>query len=65
MINRLATRPQSRNGGKRTTYEQASGGEAARRWTRSLENSIGNHPVASLAVAVSLGVFVGWLVKRR
>ena len=64
MINRLAQPRQSHNGGKRMPSQQVPSAPATR-WTHSLESFIGEHPVATLAAAVSVGVLVGWLVKRH
>jgi hypothetical protein len=36
---------------------------AARRWVES--EAIGVRPLTTLAVAFGLGVFTGWLVKKR
>lgn len=32
---------------------------------RTLENYIANYPKASMATALLVGVFFGWLIKRR
>jgi ElaB/YqjD/DUF883 family membrane-anchored ribosome-binding protein len=68
MINRLAKPRQSPNGARSAMPPRMAPRQSAdvvRDWTRSLENLIGEHPAASLAAAISIGVFVGWLVKRH
>lgn len=34
-------------------------------WRQTVENWIGDHPLASLTVAVCLGAALGWMIKRR
>jgi len=34
-------------------------------WQQTLEDWIGDHPLASLAAAVCLGAALGWVIKRR
>ena len=36
-----------------------------RRWRRRLERLIESQPELAIATAVTLGVLVGWLVKRK
>jgi hypothetical protein len=37
----------------------------AKTWEHELERCMGEHPKATLAAAVMVGLFVGWLVKRK
>ena len=34
-------------------------------WEEGLENFMGAHPKLTLAAAATLGLLVGWMVKRR
>lgn len=42
-----------------------SGRARAARMTRSLSSSLAAHPAVGLGVAFTVGVFLGWLIKRR
>ena len=37
----------------------------AQQWLKRIETQVVEHPAASLGVALSLGVLLGWLIKRR
>lgn len=39
--------------------------DALNTWKQRIERAAGDHPLPSLAVALALGVFVGWLIKRK
>ncbi len=47
----------------RAAHGAGKGLGAARRWVE--EQAIGVRPLTTLAVAFGLGVFTGWLVKKR
>jgi ElaB/YqjD/DUF883 family membrane-anchored ribosome-binding protein len=34
-------------------------------WIRKVESSLESYPVFGITVAVCLGVFLGWLIKRK
>ena len=34
-------------------------------WQQTFEDWIGDHPLASITVAVVVGAALGWLIKRR
>lgn len=34
-------------------------------WVERLEEIVGQHPRATLAAAATVGIFLGWLVKRK
>lgn len=38
---------------------------AAGGWAESLGQRLANHPQATVVAALSLGVLLGWLIKRR
>lgn len=38
---------------------------AASGWAESLGQRLANHPQATVVAAISLGVLLGWLTKRR
>jgi ElaB/YqjD/DUF883 family membrane-anchored ribosome-binding protein len=39
--------------------------EQASAWKRTIEKVISDYPLTSIGVGLSLGVFLGWLAKRR
>ena len=47
----------------RWAHKVASGLGATRQWIES--EAIGDRPLITLGLAFGLGVFTGWLVKRR
>jgi ElaB/YqjD/DUF883 family membrane-anchored ribosome-binding protein len=62
--NRLSRWPQSLYAA-RDPSEPESLRDRARNWEYALEQRMGDHPKATLAVAAMLGFFLGWLVKRK
>jgi hypothetical protein len=44
---------------------RTSGRQRMARLTRSLNESIAEHPALGLGAAFTVGVFLGWLIKRR
>lgn len=34
-------------------------------WSKQIEKFIGDHPVASLAIGLTIGIVLGCLIKRR
>lgn len=70
MKNRVLTGLRSnRNNGRTVSAEVEDNDEGLadlpRQWLASAESVIGDHPAISLAVALSAGVMIGWLIKRR
>ena len=67
MINRLGAKSAGGNGtqSKKFRIESASQATTARRWLQRLQAEFNEHPRTALTAAVSLGVLVGWLIKRR
>jgi ElaB/YqjD/DUF883 family membrane-anchored ribosome-binding protein len=68
MINRLKLRPQPRGDGRKAAGQPVGrrpDADAGQPWAAKLEHLIGDHPAICLGAAVAIGVFVGWLVKRR
>ncbi len=47
----------------RWAHEAGKGLGVARRWVEV--QAIGNRPLTTLGIVFGLGVFTGWLVKRR
>jgi ElaB/YqjD/DUF883 family membrane-anchored ribosome-binding protein len=45
--------------------DEAALEQQLRSWTRTVETQIVANPLVSLGVAVALGVFLGWIIKRR
>jgi hypothetical protein len=39
--------------------------ETAGSWEESLENFMGDHPKVTLAAAATIGLLLGWMVKRK
>jgi ElaB/YqjD/DUF883 family membrane-anchored ribosome-binding protein len=39
--------------------------ERARSWEHQLENFMGDHPKLTLAAAATVGLLLGWMVKRK
>ncbi len=37
----------------------------ARQWLKYMETKVVQNPAASLGAALAVGVFLGWLIKRR
>jgi ElaB/YqjD/DUF883 family membrane-anchored ribosome-binding protein len=67
MISRLAPRTPARDGGRRAPFATKPPAQpsAMREWLQPVEQFISDYPLASLGMALSVGVFLGWLVKRR
>lgn len=40
-------------------------GEQTSVWNRALQEQVARHPATSLVMALGVGVFLGWLIKRR
>jgi predicted alpha/beta hydrolase family esterase len=38
---------------------------AAASWSETISEALGDYPQATIIVALSLGVMLGWLIKRR
>ena len=56
--------------GREELRPQADAGSSALQqklaaWWRFLETEVADHPKESLLAAVSLGVVLGWIIKRR
>ena len=45
--------------------EEMSLREKARSWEQQLENFMGDHPKLTLAAAATVGLLLGWMVKRK
>lgn len=45
--------------------EQTSWRETAKSWEEQIEDFMGDHPKLTLAAAASIGVLLGWMVKRK
>jgi ElaB/YqjD/DUF883 family membrane-anchored ribosome-binding protein len=45
--------------------DDSSWGEIAKAWEEDLERFLGDHPKLTLATAATIGLFLGWLVKRK
>ncbi len=45
--------------------ERSSWSDAARSWEETLETFVTDHPRLSLGVAVTCGLVLGWMVKRK
>ncbi|QDU95390.1 hypothetical protein [Lignipirellula cremea] len=70
MINRiLGLLPDSSPDGLQPSKEESGPAELAQRQLDKLrtgmERYIGEYPGVTIGAAVALGVFIGWLVKRR
>ena len=48
-----------------TVGEKPSWGQMAKAWEKDLENFMGDHPKLTLAAAATVGLLVGWMVKRK
>jgi ElaB/YqjD/DUF883 family membrane-anchored ribosome-binding protein len=46
-------------------HEESSWRETAKTWEQQLENFMGDHPKLTLAAAATVGLLVGWMVKRK
>jgi hypothetical protein len=45
--------------------EESSWRETAKSWEQQLENFMGDHPKLTLAAAATVGLLLGWMVKRK
>jgi ElaB/YqjD/DUF883 family membrane-anchored ribosome-binding protein len=45
--------------------EDTSWRETAKSWEQHLENFMGDHPKLTLAAAATVGLLLGWMVKRK
>jgi hypothetical protein len=46
-------------------YEHPSWREMAKSWEENLENFMGDHPKLTLTAAATIGLLLGWVVKRK
>ena len=46
-------------------HDEPSWSETAKSWEENLENFMGDHPKLTLAAAATIGLLLGWLVKRK
>jgi ElaB/YqjD/DUF883 family membrane-anchored ribosome-binding protein len=44
---------------------QASWSQRAKSWEENLENFMGDHPKFTLLTGATIGLLLGWLVKRK
>jgi ElaB/YqjD/DUF883 family membrane-anchored ribosome-binding protein len=45
--------------------EDTSWRETAKSWEQHLEHFMGDHPKLTLAAAATVGLLLGWMVKRK
>ena len=45
--------------------EQLTWSETAKSWEEDLETFMGDHPKLTLLAAATIGLLLGWVVKRR
>jgi hypothetical protein len=45
--------------------EDMSWSETAKSWEQHLEHFMGDHPKLTLAAAATVGLLLGWMVKRK
>jgi hypothetical protein len=45
--------------------EETSWRETAKSWEEQIENFMGDHPKLTLAAAATIGLLLGWMVKRK
>jgi ElaB/YqjD/DUF883 family membrane-anchored ribosome-binding protein len=45
--------------------DEPSWKDTAKSWEENLENFMGDHPKLTLAAAATIGLVLGWLVKRK
>jgi hypothetical protein len=45
--------------------DETSWGQKAKTWEVDLENFMGDHPKLTLLAGATLGLLLGWLVKRK
>ena len=60
----MANRIESYTLSTRTERQDESTWLDTSQWTQKLETTIGEQPIIALGVAFSLGLVLGWLVKR-
>jgi hypothetical protein len=67
-VNRLEPhwlRASSRPAPVRPQYEPPSFGEAAKSWEKRVEDFMGEHPKLTVVAAATIGLVLGWMVKRK
>ena len=64
MKNRLLDYPSGPHEAALETASPVAHGQAGG-WRQRLEDFVADHPAVTLGTALSLGVLIGWLIKRR
>ena len=65
-VNRLEPHwPQTPEAFAPAESEETSWRETAKSWEQQLEHFMGDHPKLTLAAAATVGLLLGWMVKRK
>jgi hypothetical protein len=48
-----------------SAWERSTWRETAKSWDREIETFLGDHPKLTLAAAATIGLLLGWVMKRR